>query len=122
MIPTTEFEDDSLLAHGCGITDIAKLPRRYGANVPRAEYLAGAERLLEQIKVQSPRVICFVYKRVLDQILRLKFRHGRKSAYGVNPELDAYFKAMVFVFPMPGTPCTKSEQIQAMEDLECAFR
>src|SRR4051794_18532650 len=28
--PTTDFEDDSLLDHGYGITDIVKVPRSFG--------------------------------------------------------------------------------------------
>ena len=59
----------------------------------------------------------FVYKRVLDQFLRLSFDRREKSTYGFNPELDDTFGARVFVFPMPGTPCTSSQASLAMSGL-----
>ncbi|WP_432263353.1 uracil-DNA glycosylase family protein [Cupriavidus sp. TMH.W2] len=115
--PTTKFEDDSLLDHGFGITDIVKLPRSYGSEPSRAEYVAGMDRILEVIRAHRPSVIVFVYKGVLDKFLLHRFDIRRKSAYGFNPDLEEHFGARVFAFPLPGTPCTAAQAVAAMNDL-----
>ncbi|SDR62527.1 uracil-DNA glycosylase family protein [Paraburkholderia tuberum] len=114
---TTPFEDDSLLDHGFGITDIVKVPREYGNEPLRAEYVAGMDRILEQIRVHRPSVIVFVYKGVLDKLLLHRFDIRKKSAYGFNPDLENHFGARVFAFPLPGTPCTTAQAVAAMHEL-----
>lgn len=114
---TTEFDDESLLNHGFGITDIVKVPRAYGNEPSPAEYVAGMDRILEVIRVHRPSVIVFVYKRVLDEVLRRRFGVRKRSAYGFNPELEAHFGTRVFAFPLPGTPCTAAQAVAAMRDL-----
>lgn len=114
---TTEFEDDSLLDHGYGLTDIVKVPRSFGNEPSDAEYQEGLSRILELIERHRPKVVVFVYKRVLDQIVRLGFQIRTKSKYGFNPTLTPLFGAEVFAFPLPGTPCTTSEAVAAMREL-----
>lgn len=121
--PTTAFEDDSLLAHRFGLTDIVKVPRGYGNEPSDDEYRAGVDRILELVGVHRPRVVVFVYKRVLDQILRLKFRIKTKSSYGFNPSLAPHFGTEVFAFPLPGTPCKREDAAAAMRELaQCVAR
>jgi mismatch-specific thymine-DNA glycosylase len=117
---TSEWEDDSLLGHGYGITDIVKVPRGYGDEPTIDEYRAGIDRILETIRVHKPRVVVFVYKGVLDRVLELAFDIRKKSEYGFNPDLDKHFGSRVFAFPMPGTPCRKEVAHRAMVELSRA--
>jgi G:T/U-mismatch repair DNA glycosylase len=115
--PPGTYEDDALLAHGYGVTDVVKAPRDYGDEPSDDEYRDGLARILGLVERLEPEVLMFVYKRVLDQILRFSFDRREKSKYGFNPELDEILGARVFVFPMPGTPCTASEASVAMSGL-----
>jgi G:T/U-mismatch repair DNA glycosylase len=120
--PTTGYEDDSLVSHGFGITDIVKVPREFGNEPSDEEYRAGVDRILELIAVHKPEVVVFVYKRVLDKVLKLRFGLYERSDYGSNPDLDRHFGARVFVFPMPGTPCTSVQADEAMRALAQILR
>lgn len=115
---TTEFEDNSLLANGYGLTDIAKKPRPYGTEPSHQEYAEGSHRILELIRIHHPKVVIFVYKRVLDEILRFQFGVRAKSNYGFNADLENTFGALVFAFPLPGVGgCTSAQIGTAMEQL-----
>jgi mismatch-specific thymine-DNA glycosylase len=116
-VPKGEFEDTQLEKHGYGITDIVKEPREYGDEPSENEYREGIERVLQIIKKYDPKVIVFVYKKVLDKILKIYFRHPSKAKYGFNYDVEKYFGRKVFVFPMPGTPCTSAEANKAMTEL-----
>lgn len=116
-VPAGTFEDDVLLNHGYGLTDIVKVPRDYGSEPDEDEYRAGINRILDLVREIKPQVLFFVYKRILDQILRLAFGRSTKARYGFNPELDELLGSAVFVFPMPGTPCTTAEARTAMSAL-----
>ena len=121
-VPYGAQPDDSLLAHGYGLTDIVKVPRAYGSEPSDEEYREGLPRILDLIESLRPRVVMFVYKRVLDNVLKFGFGHSRKSKYGFNPELDSRFDSRVFVFPMPGTPCTSAKAVSAMSALAKLLR
>lgn len=116
LVPSTSYEDDSLLSHGFGITDIVKVPRKYGNEPSAAEYIAGTDRILNLIRAHNPRVIVFVYKKVVDEILRRKFDLRRKAAYGFNDDLIPHFGTRIFCFPLPGTPCTREQAASAMQE------
>lgn len=111
------FEDENLLENNLAITDIVKIPRNYGNEPTDDEYKAGLNRILNLIKKHKPTVIVFVYKRVLDNILKFGFDLNTKTEYGLNSTLKSYLNSNVFVFPMPGTPCTKEQGEKAMSDL-----
>jgi len=115
--PITEYEDDSLLDRGFGITDVVKVPREFRNEPSDEDYRAGIDRILELIAIHKPKVVVFVYKRVLDKILKLRFGLYEKSDYGFNLRFDRYFGSRVFVFPMPGTPCNSAHADKAMRDL-----
>lgn len=121
-VPYGEFEDDHLLENGYGITDIVKVPRDYGNEPSDNEYQEGLERIIDLIKLHKPKVVVFVYKKVLDQILRLAFNQLDKADYGFNRDLDHLFGCKVFVFPMPGTPCTTEKAHNAMSELSELIR
>jgi Uracil DNA glycosylase superfamily len=116
----TGFEDDSLLEHGCGLTDIVKEPHEFGDESSSREYLDGLYRILELVRVHHPTVVVFVYKKVLGEIARLGFGVKKKSDYGFNVSLETHFGTRVFVFPLPGTPCTKGKAVSAMRELKIA--
>lgn len=116
-IKTNTFEDENLLENGFGLTDIVKRPRDYGNEPSKLEYKAGSERILSIINKHNPDVIIFVYKKVLDNILQWGYLLKVKSLYGFNDDLSKYFHSRVFVFPMPGTPCTSSQAIKSMTEL-----
>jgi G:T/U-mismatch repair DNA glycosylase len=117
-VPPGKYEDEVLLDHGYGITDIVKVPRSYGNEPSDAAYKAGLERMIGLISKLQPTVLLFVYKRVLDRILLLKRARVQTTNYGFNPSLEYVFGCQIFVFPMPGVGgITKMIISQAMEDL-----
>lgn len=117
LLPTTTYEDDSLLNNGFGITDVVKVPHVYRQEPSRDEYIKGINRVFSLLKAHNPRVVVFVYKKVLDQVLRHKFCLRLKANYGFNHDLRARFGAHVFVFPMPGTRCNRGQTERAMHEL-----
>ena len=117
-----EFEDDHLLENGYGITDIVKIPRGYGDEPSDEEYRSGLDRIMDLIRVHRPEVLVFVYKKVLDKILKFGFDIKEKSLYGFNPNLELKFGAKVFVFPMPGTPCNSEIAHQSMIELKSLLK
>jgi hypothetical protein len=115
---TTGFEDDLLLEHGYGLTDIVKVPHPFGTEPSLLEYGDGLPRILELIRVHHPRVVVFVYKGVLDKIISLQFGIKEKADYGFNKKLDSLFGTRVFAFPLPGVgPCTTAQSRLAMQYL-----
>jgi G:T/U-mismatch repair DNA glycosylase len=118
--PATEFEDDVLLRHRYGLTDIAKMPRPFGHEPLPEEYRTGAHRILELIRVHTPKVTVFVYKRVLDKIIEFEFGITDRSTYGFNRDLEHYFGGRVFAFPLPATNCTREQSTAAMQEVATA--
>lgn len=112
------YEDENLLDNQFGITDIVKVPRDYGNEPSPDEYKQGLERINAIINKYNPLVIVFVYKGVLDNILKHQFKIKSKSNYGFNAELDHLFKSKIFVFPMPGTPCNSADADLHMKELK----
>ena len=112
------FEDENLIEHNYGITDIVKIPRNYGDEPSDYEYINGLKRIQKIIKKNKPEIIIFVYKRVLDKILKYVYPIKIKSKYGFNENLENFFGAKIFVFPMNGTPCPKSDIIKYMNELK----
>jgi mismatch-specific thymine-DNA glycosylase len=117
-VPYGQFADKYLLSNNFGITDIVKIPRSYGNEPSDDEYKQGLSRILSIIEKYKPKVIVFVYKRVLDNIIRLNFGISDKADYGFNSKLEKYFKTKVFVFPMPGTPCKREQAVLSMSELK----
>lgn len=76
------FEEDHLLpSMGIGITDLVKRPTRSAAQVTRAEYRAGARRVLALVERLRPRVVCYNGKGVY------LMASGRASApWGAQPD------------------------------------
>lgn len=112
-----EFEDEALLRQRIGLMDIVKKPKDYGNEPLAKEYREGIDRIMRAVFTYQPRILIFVYKKVLDQLLQKGFRDSVKTNYGLNDHLDHLFRAKVFLFPMPGTHCTKEVAKKAMNQL-----
>jgi len=110
-------EDTQLLSHGYGMVDICKVPREFGKEPSDKEYRDGMDRIMNIINIHNPTIIVFVYKKPLDKILSTVFSINRKSQYGFNHDLKKLFGSNVFVFPMPGTPCSTIDAHKAMTEL-----
>lgn len=92
-----------------GITDIVKAPRLTGNEPSLAEYMEGKQNVLDIIKRHSPKVLFFVYKPILENIVPLFI----KVEYGFNDTLSDYFYgSRPFLFPMPGTGKVTTEIIR----------
>ena len=117
-VPKGDYEDDHLLEHGYGITDIVKVPRNFGSEPSAEEYREGCPRILKSIAEHKPHVLLFVYKGVLDKILKRGFGRKQKSQYGFNPNLEQLFNCRVFALPLPGVGRQNSKVInKSMSDL-----
>lgn len=112
------YPDENLIRHNYGITDIVKVPRNFGNEPTKKEYQAGLSRILSIIKIKKPKIIVFVYKKVLDNTLKYKFNISDKATYGFNKKFQNLFNSKVFVFPMPGTPCNSYDIEKHMNDLK----
>ena len=97
VTPNT-FEDENLLYHGYGITDIVKEPREFGNEPTRQEYQNGIKQIQQIIEKYKADITVFVYKRVLDNILKLSYGIKTKAEYGFNNDLQKLFGTKVFVF------------------------
>ncbi len=80
VTPNT-FEDENLLYHGYGITDIVKEPREFGNEPTRQEYQNGLKQIQQIIEKYKADITVFVYKRVLDNILKLGYGIKTKSYF-----------------------------------------
>jgi len=116
-VPIGKYEDEVLLMHGYGLSDIVKVPSKAGIEPSNTEYKNGIPRLKEVINKWSPSIILFVYKKPLDMWLKIEYKKISKSIYGFNDNLKELFGRKVFVFPMPGTPCNKEEANLVLKDL-----
>ncbi len=114
--PLGDFADDYLLQNGCGVTHVSKVPREFKA-MTALEYRKGYVRLMEKVDKYHPKLLVFTYKNTLDSLLTSVLNKKTQARYGFNPEYDAIFRAAIFVFPMPGTICTKAEADVCMTDL-----
>lgn len=107
------YEDNALLGNNWGITDVVKEPNEFSDEPTAEEYRKGLQRIKSLLGKHKPRIVVFVYKKVLDCLI------GRKSVYGFNLGLDCEFgTSKVFVFPMKGTPCKKELQLKVMDELK----
>lgn len=117
-VPVGNYEDEYLLEQGYGIIDIIKVPREYGIEPSSDEYKEGAKGISDVIYKYNPKIVVFIYKKVLDKLLKYAFNIDMKAQYGFNYNLEETFGSKVFVFPMPGTPCVRIDANKHMEELK----
>jgi TDG/mug DNA glycosylase family protein len=120
-VPAGGYADDGLLDAGFGVTDICKTPRPFGSEPGQGEYEAGWRRVAGVIDRLRPRILVFVYKGALDQVLRYAYGWEHHSCYGFNDDLSRTFGRRVFALPLPGVACTAREAQRYMTDLARAL-
>ena len=108
------FHDEALTDHGWGCTDLTQRPRPFANNPNRKQVIAGWRRIERDIlQLESgggPKLLFFVYKKVLDRVLAEVFGCGDVvTKHGMNDQLSDRVRALfgpqkphIFVFPMPG--------------------
>ena len=112
LTATSEFEDDSLLHHGFGMTDVVKKPHAFRKEPSAAEYKFGTPRVLEFIETHKPEITVFVYKKALDKVMKHAFNLKERAVYGFNPQLQASFGCDIFVMPIPGVGSVRGSVIR----------
>lgn len=114
--PLDEYADDYLLEQGFGVTHISKIPREYKP-LNAVECRKGYIRLMEKIELYKPKLLIFTYKNALDSLMSAVLNESIRAKYGFNPSFDEILHSAVFVYPMPGTICTKAEAEVCFKDL-----
>lgn len=117
-----ECEDDALIRHGYGITDVVKAPRASGDEPSAVQYRAGWPAVAAIIERLEPELLFWPYKGALDTVVRRVFGLREKARYGFNPKLNRLFGARVFAFGMPGTPCRSETREASMRQLRRVMR
>lgn len=117
-----EWEDDALVRHGFGITDVVKFPRTFGSEPEPEEYGRGWPAAAAIIERLRPSILFWPYKGALDKVLRHAFGLHTKAVYGFNPTLRARMGSQVFAFGMIGTPCRREVREASMSQLQRALR
>lgn len=112
------YEDENLVDQKYGITDIVKKQHEPRDEPKPEEYIEGLTYITNKIKIYNPEVIVFVYMNVLTNILLHQFEISEKVNYGFNPQYDYLFDSRVFVFPMPGTRCTRANANVSLLELK----
>ena len=114
--PSDNYADDYLLEQGFGVTHISKIPREYKP-LNAVECRKGYTRLMEKIDAYKPHLLIFTYKNALDSLMSAVLNEPIRAKYGFNPIFDEILHSAVFVYPMPGTICTKAEAEVCFKDL-----
>jgi len=90
--PLTYMEDERVLEHGIGLTNLVERTSRSASDLTAAEMGAGAAVLREKLRACRPLVICFNGKGIYEA-----FAGRKKIALGRQPEtLDG---SAIFVVP-----------------------
>jgi double-stranded uracil-DNA glycosylase len=97
------FVDDTLLANGFGITDLAKCPSPRADVLTREDIEAGRAMLLHKIESYQPKIVCSVYRKTLEVLTGRKYTHR----FGLLDERIG--ETLLFVAPFPYRP---AEQVR----------
>lgn len=95
--PAGVYHDDLLEERGFGITDLAKLPTGRATGLTQDDIELGKEVLLEKILGLRPRIVCSVYKSVLQTLLGHKL-----PSFGLMRETIG--ESRLFALPFPYRP------------------
>lgn len=116
-VPQGAFADDYLLDNDYGIIHLSQIPREY-LQLDTHQYHKGYNRLMAIVRIYRPKLLLFSYKNALDGVLAAIHVKDTQTKYGFNPQYEDLFDGVpLFVFPMPGTPCTKTEAQVCMDNL-----
>lgn len=95
--PADAFHDDLLEERGFGITDLAKLPSSRATGLTKEDIELGREVLREKILRLRPRIVCSVYKSVLEKVIGHKL-----PGFGLMRETIG--ESRLFALPFPYMP------------------
>jgi double-stranded uracil-DNA glycosylase len=98
-----EFPDETLLANGFGITDLAKCPSPRADALTREDIEAGRAMLRDKIERYQPKIVCSVYRRSLEALM------GRKYTRRFGLLGDRIGETLLFAAPFPYRP---AEQVR----------
>jgi len=85
------FDDENLIENNFGLIDIVKVPRDYGSEPSKAEYKSGLQQIQVTILRYRPKVSVFVYKRVLDNLLKFGFNTPLKRNMDSTKTSDTFY-------------------------------
>lgn len=89
-----DYEDNYLLQHKFGITDIVKKPTATSKELTREDYSKGRKILKKKILKYKPKILCFIYKKAAEE-----FIGGKISDFGKIGKI--FDKFLVFILPSP---------------------
>jgi TDG/mug DNA glycosylase family protein len=92
--PADAYHDDLLEERGFGITDLAKLPTPRATGLTREDVELGRELLMDKILRRRPRIVCSVYKSVLETLV------GHKLP-GFGAIRETIGESHLFALPFP---------------------
>ncbi len=101
--PAGAFHDDLLEERGFGITDLAKLPTPRATGLTREDVELGREHLMDKILRLKPRIVCSVYKSVLETLIGHKL-----PGFGYMHETIG--ESRLFALPFPYRPREQVER------------
>lgn len=113
--PVTARDDDVLVQHGFGFTDVAKRPTASAGELENAEFLAARQRLTEVIQSRQPKTVIFVSKRSARAFLQA----GPNEPIEYGPQAEPYHGATIWFLP---STSGQSNGDSSYEEKLAAFR
>ena len=106
-------DDDTLLEHGIGFTDVVKRPTPQVSGLKAADYRRWAPLLREKLLQCQPRLVCFhglmAYKAYL------RYAEGEKAAPELGLQTRSIGESGVFVVPNP-SPANARYSVEALTE------
>ncbi|CAF0991945.1 unnamed protein product [Adineta ricciae] len=104
LIPNafTAEDDYRMPQYGIGFTNIVQRPSKAGSDITKDEITAGAEILMQKIKMYRPKVVAFNGRGIYEVYAGNKHFH-----YGKQPELFPETDTHVFVMPSSSARCSQ---------------
>lgn len=93
--PVTTKDDDVLVKHGFGFTDVAKRPTASAGELESNEFHAARQRLTEIIIERQPKTVAFVSKRAARAFLQA----APHAPISYGPQAELYYGATVWFLP-----------------------
>ncbi|CAF1079594.1 unnamed protein product [Adineta steineri] len=96
-------DDDYRMPHyGIGFTNIVQRPSKAGSDITKDEITAGAEILMQKIKMYRPKIVAFNGRGIYEVYANNKHFH-----YGKQPDLFLETDTHVFVMPSSSARCSQ---------------
>ncbi|CAF0787849.1 unnamed protein product [Rotaria sp. Silwood1] len=104
LIPSafTADNDFRMPQYGIGFTNIVQRPSKAGSDITKDEITAGAEILMQKIKMYRPKIVAFNGRGIYEVYAGNKHFH-----YGKQPDLFPETDTHVFVMPSSSARCSQ---------------